>query len=172
MPAAATFLAWAESIPTLSYYDILRVKRDATTGQIKAAFHSFALRCHPDRYVEEPTEVSSAAAEVFKRGVEAYNVLSRTELRKRYDRALARGKLRIDPDAPETAPPPPKVRTLEDVAQTPRGKQHCLKADRLITAGKLDDARIQLINALQNEPYNDELRDRLTQLYELIALQG
>jgi curved DNA-binding protein CbpA len=173
MPAASTFQAWAESIPALSYYDILRVPRNATLAQIKAAFHSFALRCHPDRYVDDAPDVPAAAAEVFKRGVEAYNVLSKQPLRERYDRALARGKLRIDVTAPESKPPPPpRPKMLEDLARTPRGKQFALKADRLIGVGKLDEARIQLINAIQNEPDNEELQGRLTALYELIAAQG
>jgi curved DNA-binding protein CbpA len=173
MPSVTTFQAWAESIPNLSYYGILRVPNNAALAQIKEAFHSFALRCHPDRYVDDSPDVAAAAAEVFKRGVEAYNVLSKPDLRARYDRALARGKLRIDVTAPESKPPPaPRRKTLEDLANTPRGKQFAIKADRLISIGKLDEARIQLINAIQNEPFNEELQAGLTKLYELIARQG
>jgi curved DNA-binding protein CbpA len=173
MPAATTFQAWAESISTLSYYDIFRVPKDATVAQIKAAFHSFAMRCHPDRYVDDGPEVALAAAEVFKRGVEAYSVLSKPELRARYDRALARGKLRIDVSAPETRPPAPARRkTLFELATTPRGKQFAAKAEQFIEMGNLEQARLQLVNALQNEPFNEELQSRLTMLYELIANQG
>jgi curved DNA-binding protein CbpA len=131
------------------------------------------MRCHPDRYVDDGPEVASAAAEVFKRGVEAYSVLSKQELRTRYDRALAKGRLRIDITAPESRPPPPPRRkTLYEVATTPRGKQLAARAEQFIDLGNLEQARLQLVSALQNEPFNEELQERLTALYELIAQQG
>jgi curved DNA-binding protein CbpA len=172
MPAVTTFVAWAESLPTLSYYAILRVEPNATPGQIKRAFHSFALRCHPDRYVDEGAEVARAAAEVFKRGVEAYNVLSKPDLRQKYDKAMGSGRLRLDPDAPETAPPaPPQQRRLWEICTTPKGKQFAAKAEKLIDIGKLEDARVQLINATQEEPFNEELKERLNILYEALCLE-
>ena len=171
MPAASTFIAWAESTASQSYYGILRVPQTATPAQIKAAFHSHALRCHPDRYVDDGPDVSTAAAEVFKRGVEAYNVLSKADLRQRYDSGLAKGRLRFDPTAVKTVPPPPQGKSLEQVALTPSGKQHALRADRLISIGKLEDARVALINATQHEPFNEELKERLTILYEALVLE-
>jgi curved DNA-binding protein CbpA len=173
MPAVSTFVAWADSLPSLSYYAILRVQPDANAGQIKQAFHTFALRCHPDRYVDDGGDVARAAAEVFKRGVEAYNVLCKPELRARYDKGLGAGKLRLDLDGlPSAPPPPPKGRTLEELCATPRGKHFALKAERLISIGKLEDARIQLVNATMEEPFNDELKDRLTALYEALCLEA
>jgi curved DNA-binding protein CbpA len=170
MPAATTFMAWAESLPTLSYYSILRVPQDATAVQVKAAFHSFALRAHPDRYVDEEPNVARAAAEVFKRGVEAYNILSKPDLRAKYDKGLAAGKLRLDPDAlPSVPPPPPRGKSIEDCATTPKGKLIAAKADRFINIGKLEEARIQIINATQEEPFNEELKERLAALYEALC---
>lgn len=165
-------MAWAESLPTLSYYAILRCAQDASPAQVKAAFHSFALRAHPDRYVDHDPEVARAAAEVFKRGVEAYNILSKPNLREKYDRGLEKGRLRLDPDAlPSAPPPPPKGKTLEEVAETPKGKLIAARADRLISIGKLEEARIQIINATQEEPFNEELKERLNALYEALCLE-
>ena len=79
--------------------------------------------------------------------------------------------MRLDGDRPSTVPPPEVVRTLEMVAQTPRAKQHAVRADRLIAAGKLDEARVQLVSACQCEPYNEELGERLQILYEALALE-
>jgi hypothetical protein len=79
--------------------------------------------------------------------------------------------LRLDGNRPSTRPPPPPVRTLEDVAQTRRGKDFALKAERLIAIGRLEEARIQLVSACQCEPYNDELAERLQILYEALALE-
>ena len=116
-------------------------------------------------------EQGSGKNESTHRGVEAYRCLSRTPTRERYDKGLPRGKLRQDGSRQSTAPPPPIVRTLEMVARTSRGKQLALKADRLIAVGRLDDARVQLVTACQNEPHNDELTERLQILYEAIALE-
>ena len=88
MAAPSTFIVWAESLETMHYYDILRVPFDASTTDIQKAFHDLSLRCHPDRFVDEPLEVGEAATKVFKRLVEAYNVLRRPQMRARYDAEL------------------------------------------------------------------------------------
>jgi curved DNA-binding protein CbpA len=160
-----------QSLARKSYYDILRVARDASPGAVKAAFHDFSLLYHPDRYASSDAGVREAATEIYKRGVEAYRCVSRPPTRQRYDRSLARGKLRIEASRPSTVPPPPQMRTLETVARTPRAKQHAVKADRLIAVGKLEDARVQLVGACQCEPENEELAERLKILYEALALE-
>jgi len=172
MASADALRMFLGSLERKSYYDILRVGRDADAGAVKSAFHDFSLMYHPDRYVGSPAEVAGLASEIFKRGVEAYRCLSRKTSRERYDRALGRGKLRADAGRPSTAPPPPPpVRTIEMVARTARGKQLALKADRLISAGKLDEARVQLVGAVQCEPDNTELAERLQIIYEALALE-
>lgn len=167
----AQWKEWVQTVQRKNYYEILRVKLDATDAQIKAAFHTFALRFHPDSLVDEGPEIAALAAEIFKRGVESYNILSKPEHRKRYDEGLRRGKIRLDPSSRPSVPPPKKIRTLEMIAKTPEGKKHAAKADRLIAIGKLEDARVALTSAFQCEPMNDELEDRIDLLYEAIALE-
>jgi hypothetical protein len=117
--------------------------------------------------------VVDLATEIYKRGVEAYRCLSRAPLRARYDRALGRGKLRLEPSKLSTAPPPPPpVRTLEAIARSRAGKAHAHKADRCIDAGQLEKARLQLVGACQCEPDNEELAERLRILYEALALES
>jgi curved DNA-binding protein CbpA len=163
--------ALAETIHSLSYYEILGVDPSATTEDIVAAFHEFALECHPDRHVDEGTETAAFAAEIFKRGAEAYNILTKVELRKKYDAGLDHGRLRLDPERRSTVPPPPPVRTLEMIARTPAAKRHAIKADRLISIGKLDEARVQLVSAMQQDAGNEELEERLQILYDALALE-
>jgi len=171
MATADGFLRWLAAAEQKSYYEMLRVPSDVTPEELKAAFHKFALACHPDRAVEESAEVARAAAEVFKRGVEAYRVLSRADLRARYDRELAKGRLRLDEGKLESVPPPPQGKTLEMVAKTKRGKENARKADRALTLGKLEDARVALTTAVQDEPHNKELSERLAAIYEALALE-
>jgi curved DNA-binding protein CbpA len=167
---ASTFIAWAESLDTMTYYEILRVGDDATTAEIQQAFHDLSLRCHPDRFVEEGPAVAAAAAKVFKRAAEAYNVLRKPALRQRYDADLGKGKLKLE----EQAPPPKKTfeqRTLLMIARTAAAKKHAAKADAMLAVGKLDEARIHLISATQQEPDNEELKERLDILYEALMLE-
>jgi DnaJ-class molecular chaperone len=167
---SSTFLAWAESLETLSYYEILRVAEDASPGEIQQAFHELSLRCHPDRFVEEGPEVAAAAGTVFKRAAEAYNILRKPAFRKRYDAELNKGKITLD----ERAVEPTKrheQRTLFMIARTAKAKQHAAKADELLAKGKLDDARVQLITANQHDPNNEELKERLDILYEAMLLE-
>ena len=170
MPSAKSFLSWAESLAKVSYYGVLRIPENSDESEIKEAFRQLALRCHPDRFVDDEPEVGVAAAEVFKRGVEAYNILIKPQLRARYDDELKKGNLRMDPDAVQQEELPPQ-RLLEQIATEPRAQAFCQKADRLILTGKLDDARIQLINAVQSEPNNDELQQRLQLLYVALSLE-
>lgn len=169
MARAVTFLAWAESLETSSYYDILRLERDATAEAVKDAFHRIALLCHPDRFVEEEAEVSAAAAEVFKRAAEAYDILRRPELRIRYDKLLSAGKLRLESRVDEPPAPKPPVQTLATLARTERGRALAQKADRLLSIGHLEAARVQLVSACQAEPMNDALEAKLQALYRHIA---
>jgi len=171
MATADALFLFLSSLENKNYYDILRWPRDASAAEIKAAFHSFSLLYHPDRYVDSPSEVRALASEIFKRGVEAYRCLSRPEDRQRYDRSLERGKIRMDPFSPSTRPPPPSVKTLEMVALTPQAKRLADRADRLIATGKLGDAVAPLRASCQCEPYNQELAERLAFLYEALALE-
>jgi curved DNA-binding protein CbpA len=171
MPSAEQIRAWVEVAKKKNYYEILRIYPGADDSEIKAAFHQFALRFHPDQLVEDGDDVTGAASELFKRGVEAYNILIKRELRQRYDAELRKGRLRMDVDAMPSVPPPPPMRTLEMIATTPQGKKFAAKADRLLSIGKLEDARVQLTSAFQQEPSNSELQERIQILYEALALE-
>lgn len=62
------------------YYEILGVKKDATPEEIKKTYRKLALKYHPDRNSSD-----SNAENKFKEVNEAYQVLSNSEKRARYD---------------------------------------------------------------------------------------
>jgi len=65
------------------YYEVLGVPRKASADDIKKAYRKLALKWHPDRHKGK----AQAAAEVrFKQISEAYEVLSDSEKRSKYDR--------------------------------------------------------------------------------------
>ncbi|MBK7128368.1 MAG: molecular chaperone DnaJ [Crocinitomicaceae bacterium] len=63
------------------YYDVLGVSKNADEQEIKKAYRKIALKFHPDR---NPND--KEAEEKFKEAAEAYEVLSDSEKRSRYDR--------------------------------------------------------------------------------------
>ncbi len=68
-------------MPERDYYEILGVDRNADEEEIKKAYRKLARKYHPDVNKDD-----SQAAEKFKEVQEAYEVLSDSEKRKRYDR--------------------------------------------------------------------------------------
>nr|XP_048309583.1 dnaJ homolog subfamily B member 6-like [Myodes glareolus] len=67
----------------VNYYKILGVPLNASSSDIKRAFHQLALQVHPDKNPRD----KEAAEEKFKQIAEAYHVLSDAKRRKDYDRS-------------------------------------------------------------------------------------
>lgn len=80
------------SMASVSYYQTLQVKQDATQAEIAAAYRRLARQCHPDL---NPAPDAHRQMQIIN---EAYNVLRHPERRQRYDETLA-------PPAPPTPAP-------------------------------------------------------------------
>jgi molecular chaperone DnaJ len=63
------------------YYDVLGVSQSASAGELKKAYRRLAMEYHPDQNPDD-----DQAAEKFKELTEAYQVLSDSDKRARYDR--------------------------------------------------------------------------------------
>lgn len=87
-----------EHLDRMDYYALLGVARDDVAARIREAFHKFALRFHPDQHLDDAA-AQRRALRIFKRGAEGYRVLLDPTLRARYDAALARGEVRLSPEA-------------------------------------------------------------------------
>lgn len=151
----------AESeLARLDYYTLLRVARDATPGAIKAAFHQFALKFHPDRHHLEDQARQSRAHAIYRRGAEAYRVLTDSDRRAQYDASLAKGVVRLVETEREMPKPKPGELVIKSLAARPFF-QRALEA---MTQQDWKTAKLNLSIACTHEADNPALRAKLTEV--------
>lgn len=164
-----------DALDQLDYYTLLEVADEASVDQIKRAFRKFARRFHPDRVDDEA--LRERATRIFRRGSEAYQVLTDPDQRAQYDRLLAQGRLRYTEDgrgddrpAPATTNQAPAVPPTSPV----RSAEALAHFRRAVDAAKQQDWRTALAalkEANRIEPGNAFLETRLRQV-EAMARGG
>jgi curved DNA-binding protein CbpA len=159
----------ARALEDYDYYALLGVTPDASADDIKAGFRDFARRFHPDRYAGDPARASKATR-VYRRGTEAYRVLSNLEQRRLYDEQLRRGELRLRSDAPRRSLRP-SVGPGRVESQSPRARPFLLRAELALKSKDYQQARLNLQIALQHDPENEGLLRRLAELDSLAKLR-
>lgn len=97
------------------FYEILEIGRQATTGEIKAAYYQLAKKYHPDRYRQaEHAELRGRLENLFAKITEAYETLSNSGSRSSYDLKLRKSnpspsKSSAPVSLPQTTPLPKPV---------------------------------------------------------------
>lgn len=162
---------WLDALDALSYYDVFRVRPDATTDAIRAGFHVFAEAFHPDVHAWRDPREQAAIGAIFRRGTEAYRVLSDPALRAKYDEALAHGIVRpeslvVEIDGPRASMPPGR---LVDKLRTPGARPFVLRAEELLKKGDPKQAKIQLVMAMHMDANNAALEAFAREIDDAIA---
>lgn len=174
---------WLDALDSISYYELFRVPVDSTADGVRDAFHAFAESFHPDvHHWRHPTE-QAAISYIFKRGTEAYRVLSDPQLRVRYDEALASGILRpesliLDPDGPRSRSLAPGGGAsgaggrLVDKVRTPGARPFVLRVEELAKKGDPQQAKLQLVMAMHMDAKNPALEAYAKELDEAIKAKA
>jgi curved DNA-binding protein CbpA len=156
----------SDRLDELDYYTLLSVAAEASADQVKRAFHVFARKYHPDRFVAAPPEKRERAAQIYRRGTEAYRVLCDPTKRRRYDETLKQGALRYDPTE-ERAGDTRASRAAAKIA--PKARPFVQKAEQAQKAGDLRTAKLNYKIALQHDPDNAELKEKLAEVEQKLA---
>lgn len=155
--AACYRLPVADRLDQLDYYTLIGVPMGASADEIREAFHTFALKFHPDNH--GATEKVARATRIFRRGTEAYRVLRDPVQRKAYDEALAGGRLRLRPEEGARA-----QKRSRPVPINARARPFFLQAQQAFKDGKKGQAKLHLQLALQHQPDHPELLQLKSQL--------
>jgi DnaJ-class molecular chaperone len=171
---------WLAALDSISYYELFRVPPEAPSDAIRDAFHKFAESFHPDgHHWRHPTEQAQIGY-IFKRGTEAYRVLSDPQLRKRYDEALANGILRpesliVEPDgsrAPGQGGAAGGSGRLSDKVRNPGARPFVLRVEELAKKGDPQQAKLQLVMAMHMDAKNPALEAYAKELDEAIKAKA
>jgi curved DNA-binding protein CbpA len=95
----------AETMPT--YYDVLKVERDATPERVRAAYRKLAQKYHPDK-MPDNANASRAMAAINA----AYEVLSDGHRRAEHDLWIRRAERPSEPARPAPFEPPTDIWTF------------------------------------------------------------
>jgi curved DNA-binding protein CbpA len=109
-----------------NYYELLEIAADASIDEVKRSFRAQIARYHPDKVQHLGKEFQSMAAERAAALTEAYRILSNSDLRAEYDRAVAEAAGSADSVAPPPDAPSPAASAEPErspAASAPRGAQ-------------------------------------------------
>ena len=150
----------------LDYYTLMGVDDHATLREIQRAFREFARKYHPDNYADRSEKRIDQATDIYRRGSEAYRILTDTKTRKAYDIALKHGHLRLSaPDVDRalapTRPPPILRKKKPDVPiRSPQALSHYKAGIARAHAGDWQGAWRLLKEAHHLEPDNEFIASR------------
>ena len=171
----ASVAGWLSVLDDLTYYELFGLAADASADDVRAAFHAFCDVFHPDRHFGGTEADRAGISTIFKRATEAYLVLTDAGLREHYDEQL-KGAEAARPQrisfSSRSRPPPSRSSgpaKLEDSVRTPTARPFARRAEELIGAGDLRQAKLQLVMANHMDPQNEALEAALRDIEARLA---
>jgi curved DNA-binding protein CbpA len=161
--------SWLQVLDQLTYYELFGISDGAEPDEVRAAFHKFCDTFHPDRHSARAHTEREALSIIFKRGTEAHLVLTDPGLREQYNREIGARttvsppRISYSPRTRATSVPPGPAK-LEDAVRSPSSRPFARRAEELILAGDLRQAKLQLVMANHLDPQNETLESALREV--------
>jgi DnaJ-class molecular chaperone len=147
-------------IDELDYYQLLHVEQDASTREVRRAYHETSRTFHPDTNRSLEPDLIAACQRIAKRVTEAYCVLRDRRRRRAYDQLLdSGGGHRIQ--LAEARAADAKQSSEERQGKTPQGRQFFQKASEDMARSDWAGAEQNIKMALTFEPGNAIFKERL-----------
>ncbi|MET0341760.1 MAG: DnaJ domain-containing protein [Polyangiales bacterium] len=161
-----------DPLEQLDYYDLLELDEGVNADEVRRAFHRFAAKYHPDKWVQRGADAKTVerAAEIYRRGAEAYKVLTHPQHRRSYDAQRAQGQRRFDPNA-EPPAPPARSGSWPVKVKSPLARPFATKAEQAYKAGDFGTAKVNLRMALSKDPGNAQIAGLLADVEAKLAGQ-
>jgi DnaJ-class molecular chaperone len=160
--APSEIVALSRIIEELDYYQLLDLRRDAGSGEVKRAYHNSSRNFHPDANRHLDGELRAASHAIAKRITEAYAVLRDPRRRQAYDRTIEAGK-QVRVRLADATADADRRSAAERGGTTPQGRQFFKLAESEIARGNWAAAARNLQTALTFEPTNALFKERLAQ---------
>lgn len=158
----------SDPLERLDYYTLLGLDAGATLVDVKKAFRTFARRYHPDRFAGAESAKLARATQIYRRGSEAFQVLTDPVSRRAYDRGLKAGTVRLTGDDRERAEIEERKAAApqksEPTIRSPQARAFYQKAADSARAGDWREAWRSMKRAIEIEPDNRLLSARLEQI--------
>jgi curved DNA-binding protein CbpA len=148
-----------DPLEALDYYSLLSVETSAGPDEVRRAFHRFAAKYHPDRFLSAGASASKVerANQIYRRGAEAYKVLTDVRRRKLYDVQLSQGKMRFDALAEAPPPEPAQLNKWPIKVKSPMARPFATKAEQAFKAGDWGTCKVNLRMALSKDAGNAQI---------------
>src|SRR5262245_35788759 len=152
--------ALARLLGELDYYQLLHLRRDAGSEDVRRAYHATTRVLHPDANRRLEPDLQDAVRTIAMRVSEAYSVLRDPRRRKAYDSRLsAQGGVRIQ--LAEASAEAGRRDATEREGRTEQGRRYFKMAQRDLSRSDFASAARNLQTALTFEPDNAMFRDQL-----------
>ena len=152
--------ALARLLSELDYYQLLHLRRDAGSADVKRAYHATTRMFHPDANRGLEPDLQEAVRVIAMRVSEAYSVLRDPLRRKAYDNHLGeQGGVRMQ--LAEASAAAGKRDATEREGRTEQGRRFFKMAQRDLARNDFASAARNLQTALTFEPDNAMFRQLL-----------
>ena len=171
-PLAPTEIrALARLLGEMNYYELLHLRPDAGSADVKRAYHATTRVFHPDANRTLEPELQEAVRRIAMRVSEAYSVLRDPRRRRAYDLRLSEdGRIRMQ--LAEASAEAGRRDVSEREGRTPEGRRYYKLAQRDLARRDFAAAARNLQTALTFERDNASFKEQLAAVRTQLPSDG